>query len=323
MRLLFGLITLLIPPLCARSFPAGDSVQVPLRAGSLGIQKNETDVRPLVLWHGLGDAYASAGMLEFAELIKGVHPGIFVHSIYVEENLDADQRAGFFGNVDVQLEAVAAQLASIDELSRGFDAIGFSQGAYNEPPIHNLLTFGSQHMGVADLPLCRPTDFMCQAARRAARAGVYSAWAQTNIIQAQYYRDPDQLPAYFSKNKFLTSINNEIPTTVNQTYAANLATLSNLVLILFSEDKTVVPKESAWFGSYAPPEEDESDMISAIRAKTILPMRLQPTYLADTFGLRKLDERGAVVLEICEGEHMQIAQECWEPLVRRYVGGKL
>lgn len=34
-------------------------------------------------------------MLKFAELVKDVHPGLFVHSIYIEENLDSDQRAGF------------------------------------------------------------------------------------------------------------------------------------------------------------------------------------------------------------------------------------
>lgn len=52
-------------------------------------------------------------------------------------------------------------------------------------------------------------------------------------------------------------------------------------------------------------------------------MQLQPTYLADTFGLRTLDEKGGVTFEVCQGEHMQIAQDCWEPLVREYVGGKL
>ena len=71
--------------------------------------------RPLVLWHGMGlfkylliscplpikyflktgDSYASTGMLEFVSMIKDVHPGIFVHSIYIEEDLSADKRAGF------------------------------------------------------------------------------------------------------------------------------------------------------------------------------------------------------------------------------------
>ena len=33
-----------------------------------------------------------------------------------------------------------------------------------------------------------------------------------------------------------------------------------------------------------------------------------------------LDERGAVQLESCDGEHMQLARDCWEPLVKQYTG---
>ena len=54
---------------------------------------------------------------------------------------------------------------------------------YNTPPVHNLITFGSQHMGVSDIPLCRPWDLFCQFARRAARGGVYTEYAQTNLVQ--------------------------------------------------------------------------------------------------------------------------------------------
>lgn len=36
-----------------------------------------------------------------------------------------------YGNVNEQIEFVAAQLAGIPELKGGFDAIGFSQGAAN------------------------------------------------------------------------------------------------------------------------------------------------------------------------------------------------
>src|SRR5882762_5077015 len=71
--------------------------------------------RPLVIWHGMGslqklaylsylpylpfletgDSHSSEGMLDFISMIQDVHPGIFVHSIYIEEDLTADQRAGF------------------------------------------------------------------------------------------------------------------------------------------------------------------------------------------------------------------------------------
>ncbi|KAF9241649.1 Alpha/Beta hydrolase protein [Melanogaster broomeanus] len=282
------------------------------------------DIRPLVVWHGLGDTYASPGMVQFVDEVKAMHPGIFVHSVFIEQDAQADQRAGFYGNVDEQLAFVTEQLASIPELSRGFDAIGFSQGGQflrgyvernNTPPIYNLITFGSQHMGISDLPVCSPFDLLCQVARRAAKAGVYSEWAQDHLVQAQYYRDPEQLLLYMSSGSFLADINNEVllSSSRKETYAENLASLQNLVLVLFAEDKTVVPKESAWFGSEAPSEQDMWCQ------KTIVPMKLQSLYIDDWIGLRTLDERGAVVLATCPGEHMQLGG-CWEELVGKWIG---
>ncbi|EIN11741.1 alpha/beta-hydrolase [Punctularia strigosozonata HHB-11173 SS5] len=350
--------------------------------------------RPLVLWHGLGDSHSSPGMLEFIELIKETHPGIFIHSVYIEKDLEADRKAGWFGNVDEQLAFVAEELAEIPELQGGFDGLGFSQGGqflrayverYNSPRIHNLLTFGSQHMGVSDLPLCRPGDWTCQLAGRMARRGVYTKWAQHNLVQAQYFRDPTRMSEYLAAGSFLADINNEVkdPAARNGTYKENLTSLDNLVLILFSQDRTVVPKESSWFGSEAPTEDEEElaqmptpdadgelvalvapemgdgrqsalsgvsmvhvapagsalDITSSEKDEseedvasigqrwpgsepptTIVPMRLQPLYVQDWIGLRTLDERGSVHLETCEGEHMEVTQECWEPLVKKYVG---
>lgn len=221
---------------------------------------------------------------------------------------------------------------------------------YNAPPVHNLITFGSQHMGVSDIPPCRPGDFLCAIAHRAIKSAAYSSWVQNNLVQvknnirlwqriglikqaqAQYFRDPVELDSYLESNHFLTSINNEIADARNETYVHNLASLETLVLVLFNRDKTVVPKESAWFGSEAVNESDDirpetsqqsgQIQLGAIRvsSKTIIPMRLQPLYTEDWIGLRTLDERGAVVFEICEGEHMQLG-DCWERLIRTFAGG--
>jgi hypothetical protein len=148
---------------------------------------------------------------------------------------------------------------------------------YNDPPCHNLMyvflllkydsllkpyisTFGSQHMGVTDIPACSPRDVLCSVARRAARSGVYRKWSQENLVQAQYFRDSTRLPLYLSMNPFLPSVNGEIAAARNATYARNLAALENLVLVIFAEDITVVPKESAWFGSEAGPLDDEHEL---------------------------------------------------------------
>ena len=53
-----------------------------------------------------------------------------------------------------------------------------------------------------------------------------------------------------------------------------------------------------------------------------MPMREQPLYIEDWFGLRTLDESGRVVFVSCDTEHMRLSLECWEPLIKKYVGSR-
>ena len=285
-----------------------------------------------MVWHGLGDSASSEGMLELQAMFKEEF-SIFVHSVYIDEDADLDRRAGFYGSSNDQIELAAAQIKAIPELKHGFDAIGLSQGGqflrayverHNNPPVNNLITFGSQHMGISDIAECKRYDFVCQLARRAAKAAVYGDWAQENIIQAQYYRDPYDYGTYLMKNRFLASINNEVPDQRNETYANNLASLSNLVLVLFTEDKTVVPKESAWFGSEPIPAPGYSaqSMFTAWTGNDKIPMRKQPLYVEDWIGLRKLDEKGGVSLKVCKGQHMEM-NACWREIVAPYIGHEM
>lgn len=105
-----------------------------------------------------------------------------------------------------------------------------------------------------------------------------------------------------------------------------MAFLEKLVLVIFSEDKTVVPKESSWFGaeefdddSFSKPQAAWKGLQARSLSRNIIPMRLQPLYLEDWIGLRQLDKRDAIVFETCEGEHMQIG-DCWEDLVIKFAG---
>ena len=108
---------------------------------------------PVIVWHGLGDSAYAEGMQDFAKSLKEAFPGIYVHLVTLADSTSADQKAGFFGNVNDQVEQVCQQVAAVPELQGGADAIGFSQGgqlmrAYiercNNPPIRNLVTFGSR-----------------------------------------------------------------------------------------------------------------------------------------------------------------------------------
>ena len=170
-------------------------------------------------------------------------------------------------------------------------------------------------MGVSDLPGCRPADLLCRAARTAARAGVHSVWAQKNLVQAQYFRDHTRYPTYLEVSTFLADLNNERLDVKNQTYVDNLSVLDALVLVIFEKDKTVVPKESAWFGSRNITDPEDKD-----HEPEMLTMKQQQLYEEDWIGLRSLDEAGKVFMESCPGEHMQLPTECWEWIVRKWVG---
>ena len=94
-------------------------------------------------------------MLKFQSAIEDIHPGIFIHSVYVDPDTKKDRQATFvrseytlllflpmtlvglhsnpaiqYGNINEQVELVARQLKDVPSLSDGFDAIGFSQGPY-------------------------------------------------------------------------------------------------------------------------------------------------------------------------------------------------
>jgi len=123
---------------------------------------------------------------------------------------------------------------------------------------------------------------------------------------------------YYDHNKFLTVINGEVEGRRNETFKRNLLDLENFAMIMFDQDSTVVPKESSWFGSYAPPQ--EHDRKKPWWREDILPMREQPLYQEDWIGLRELDETARVALVTCQGQHMQISRECYLPIIEKYVG---
>ncbi|KAK8864163.1 hypothetical protein IAR55_001409 [Kwoniella newhampshirensis] len=291
--------------------------------------------RPLVIWHGLGDTSLSPGILDFINLTQSIHPGIFVYSVKIplEGSLDDERKAGFWGHAEEQGEEGCEQIRSIPELKDGFDAIGFSQGGLfmrhyaqycDGPPVKNLITFGTPHYGISALIPCpTPPTLTCLLAARAARAGIYKPWAQTHIVQAAYYRDTERLDEFYEINTFLRDLNGERPLAgemigedeskkrEDRGQGRGLGGLENLVAVMFDDDRTVSPAQSSQFGTYAPSNKSE-----------IILLPSQPLYQNDWIGLKALDDKGALLLLHCPGEHMDIGGEggCGEKMLRDWVG---
>lgn len=258
-----------------------------------------------------------------AELIQDIHPGTFVYPIRLAEDPSGDRSATFLGNTTEQIAMVCEDLANHPILSTApaVDAVGFSQGglflrAYvercNFPPVRSLVTYGSPHNGIAAYAGCGTTDWLCKGAMALLHSNTWSSFVQSRLVPAQYYRDLDPetgLPSedYLEYSNLLADINNERELK-NTTYAANLASLSHLVMFAFAEDTTVVPKESEWF----------ADVNSTSEEVTYLKDR--KLYKEDWIGLKALDKKGGLVFKTAPGEHMRLTDKVLNGTFKEYFG---
>ncbi|KAJ5593992.1 uncharacterized protein N7459_000200 [Penicillium hispanicum] len=260
---------------------------------------------PLVIWHGLGDDFERDGLNEVANLAESVNPGTHVHLIRLADSGSGDRQATFFGNVTEQLSSVCDQLANdpIIGTAPAINALGFSQGGQflrgyvercNKPPVHNLVTFGSQHNGISEFQSCKLGDWVCNGAEALLRSGRWTEFAQSRVVPAQYFRDPEDMDAYLEHSNFLADINNE-RATKNTTYKQHLSELNLFVMYMFAEDTVAVPKESSLFA--------EVNMTSA----KVTPLRERAIYNEDWLGLKTLDDENKLDFRTIPGQHMQLS----------------
>lgn len=283
------------------------------------VEDDDDTPLPLVIWHGLGDNYLADGIKSVGNLADTVHPGTYVYNIHIGDSASSDQQATFFGNLTQQLEQVCADLAADPILSTApaIDAIGFSQGgqflrAYvercNFPQVRNLVTFGSQHNGISEFQNCGATDWVCRGEEALLKGSTWSSFVQNRLIPAQYYRNPLDFENYLLYSNFLADINNE-RVLKNQTYAENMKKLDNFVMYLFSEDTTVVPKESGWFYE--------------VNGTDVTELRRRALYKEDWLGLKSLDERGALHFKTTEGGHMSLSSKLLSEVFKEFLGPKV
>ncbi|KZF23368.1 alpha/beta-hydrolase [Xylona heveae TC161] len=273
---------------------------------------------PLVIWHGLGDTYNADGILSVGELAERIHPGTFVYNIRINDDPSSDRRATFFGNLTEQLTKVCADIGSHPILSTApaIDALGFSQGGQflrgyiercNAPPVRSLVTFGSQHNGISDFQTCGPTDWLCKAAIGLLRSNSWSHYVQARVVPAQYYRDAEDMPSYLEYSNYLADINNE-RANKSDSYKKNLQSLENFIMYMFTEDTTVIPKETSWFAEVNSTTGD------------VTPLKDRAIYQEDWLGLKLLDQNGALKFLTVDGAHMELDDKVLGEAFSKYFG---
>jgi len=94
---------------------------------------------------------------------------------------------------------------------------------------------------------------------------------------------------------FLPALNNEIEQTSDEAAArkARFSALNGAMLVKFSNDTMISPRETAWF---QPHDKDQ---------KTVLPINQTDFYNKDYIGFKALDDAGKVKRVTWDGDHLQ------------------
>ncbi|KAG6444742.1 palmitoyl-protein thioesterase 1 [Manduca sexta] len=263
---------------------------------------------PIVLWHGMGDTCCMSFSLgSFKIFLENQIPGVYVISLRIGNSTVEDFENGYFMNPNRQVDYVCKQLASDPKLSSGFNAIGFSQGCQflravvqrcgDRLTIKNYISLGGQHQGVYGLPHCGALQHeTCDYIRKLLNYAAYNSWVQSSLVQATYWHDPLNEDNYKQSSIFLAEINNE--KSVNKTYIQNLNKLDNFVLVKFDNDTIVQPRETEWFGFYAPGQD-----------KKMMTLQQSMLYKEDRLGLKKMDKAGKLKFLSTPGDHLHFSEE--------------
>ncbi|EDU47984.1 palmitoyl-protein thioesterase 1 precursor [Pyrenophora tritici-repentis] len=284
--------------------------------------RTESKPLPLLIWHGLGDNYQADGLRSVGELANETNPGTYVYYIHIDEDAGSDRTATFLGNVTEQIAKVCDDIAEHEVLSKApaLNALGFSQGGQflrgmiercgERVKVKNLVTFGSQHNGIAKYQICKDGDWLCKGYIGLLKANTWGTWVQGHLVPAQYFKATDETTGeptdeYLESSNFLADINNE-RVLKNVTYAKNLAALDNFVMYVFEDDTTVIPKESGWF-AYT---NTTSNEVTDLRDRDI--------YKEDWIGLKKLDQKGGLHFKTTKGGHMDLGDKVLKDVFEAY-----
>ncbi|ODV84006.1 hypothetical protein CANARDRAFT_177184 [[Candida] arabinofermentans NRRL YB-2248] len=266
----------------------------------------------------MGDSYNSSSMQRVQNLLKSAVPDLFIHSIYLDTNDLQDQKASVAGDLNVQILNVCDQLNDIPQLSNGFNAIGFSQGGLFLRsameicglPISNLITYGSPHNGVIDLPPCPQGNWLCQKRNELLKKQIYKPNIQRSIVQAQYFRDVYNYDTYLAESNFLKFVNNDQANDENSkdwSYYDNFVKLNRFVMIMFLQDDMLTPKETSWFFDTDPITGD------SIR------FDMTKSFEYDLIGLKTLFNQGKIDFLTIDDTHMSIEDEHLKLIAMKYL----
>jgi palmitoyl-protein thioesterase len=272
--------------------------------GSIFPNTQATKYTPVVLMHGFNADAGATGHMK--DLIQQWLPGVYVRSLEIGNGPDDS----IFMSMNEQVQLFCEAVAADPNLAGGMNVIGVSQGGLlsrgfiercNNPPVKIFVSWLGPMMGIYGIPgTIGHIKYLNVTLDDIIDCCIYDRWVQDLLSFPGYWRDPFALSTYAKYCKYLPDINNEGPSP-NPLYKQRITSLQHFLMFYSTADETLIPRETGWFGSYAP----NSDTV-------VLPVEATHFYKEDWIGIRKLNETGRLHKFVIDCDHADQFSSCFD-----------
>jgi palmitoyl-protein thioesterase len=253
----------------------------------------------VAIFHGISDSCLFPGMSRITNFFSTQLGGVY--SVCIESGggpLD------WFTSFHSQAEKACEKVKNDKNLQGEFSVVGISQGALiaryiiekceMKGTVKRYVSIGGPQMGVGSLPQCT-SGVICETINKLIGYGVYTSISQEVIGPAGYYKDITNYNTYLDYSTFLADLNNE-KEKKNENYKQRFLALENVVMIKFSQDLMIIPKETAWFQFYN-------------QDKSVGELVDSEFYKNDFIGVKALHEQKKIKFVELEGNHLNFGYE--------------
>jgi len=250
---------------------------------------------PVAIFHGFGDACDNPGMQRLTEFFS-----VNLYNTYTKCIETGGSEKDIITSFHSQAERGCEAIKSDEKFNGNFSVVGLSQGSLlaryiiqkcdMKGKVKNYVSIGGPQMGVAKFPHCSSGIF-CRLINGLVGKAVYYSYIQENVGPAGYYKTHYDIDTYLKFSSFLADLNNE-KNEKNPEYKKRIMDLDRVLLIKFSKDTMIIPKETAHFEFY-----DKNDNIVALKDSDF--------YNQDYLGVKKLIEENKVKFVELEGDHLR------------------
>ena len=253
---------------------------------------------PIAIFHGIGEN-CDGTMKYWAEYL-GKKLGVYSRCIEYGRGTES-----IFHDIQT-LSEKACDIVNLDEnFNNGFNIIGFSQGGLvgryvlercqTKGDVKRFITAGTPHMGEQKIPCLAVLNYFCEIVDKFGQYLLLIPGLEKIFAPVGYVRTPELEDFFLKNNKFLAPLNNEI-SEKDSNIKSKITKLEKMILIKFSKDEVIKPRESAWFQKL-----DKNHNLEEFKKSDF--------YLKDYLGIRELNESNRLQLNEFKGFHMRWSQE--------------